>query len=155
MLGLYYNEREYQVEGEVQIIGTNTWRSIEKVPPCAGCPISFKGRCHWLHRSEALINTFDADKEVFKVIQMSRGLKKLLWAALGLLDGNLCLTTGNDEWAVWVMNKYGIQDSWTKTFVVLSVRNMKNSISPGRTLGGVLTFGFAKKFSRTWDVMFY
>lgn len=113
-----------RVEAYMQTIGTKTWRRIDKVP-CQDYgrvhPVLLNGQYHWLDCDEMIINSLDAEEEVFHVIHTPPSFKDRKLSNLGLLDGCLCIAK-LDDWQgyseIWVMNIYGIQDSWTKIFVV-------------------------------------
>lgn len=131
LLGFYRKTRG-PLEADIQTIGTNTWRSIGELP-CHHygyeLPILLNGYCHWLDYKNAVINCFDAEEEVFGVIQTPSCFKNYAWFNLGSLDGCLCLslsTLGSlYDFDVWVMNEYGIGDSWTKKIVVSNIQNLR------------------------------
>ncbi|KAK1352958.1 hypothetical protein POM88_052796 [Heracleum sosnowskyi] len=130
LLGFYRKSRG-QLAADIQTIGTNTWRSIGEVP-CHHygyeLPILLNGHCHWLDYKKAVINSFDAEEEVFQVIQTPLSFKNYAWHNLGSLNGCLCLSLSSFasvcDFDVWVMNKYGIEDSWTKKFVISGIQNL-------------------------------
>ncbi|XP_074363875.1 F-box/kelch-repeat protein At3g06240-like [Apium graveolens] len=128
----FYRKNKGRLEADIQTIGTDTWRSLGEIP-CHHygyeLPVFLNGHCHWLDYRNAVINCFDAEEEVFRVIQTPPCFKKYAWFNLGSLDGCLCLslsTLGSvSDFDVWVMNEYGIADSWTKKFVVSNIQNMR------------------------------
>ncbi|KAK1352929.1 hypothetical protein POM88_052782 [Heracleum sosnowskyi] len=68
-----------------------------------------------------VINSLDAEEEVFRVIHTPPSFENRVLSNLGLLDG--CLSLSKLKYReffseVWVMNIYSIQDSWIKCFVV-------------------------------------
>ncbi|KAK1352942.1 hypothetical protein POM88_052780 [Heracleum sosnowskyi] len=122
----FYDDKRGRVEAYMQTIGTRTWRSIDKVP-CQYygrvLPVLLNGQYHWLDCKEMIINSLDAEEEVFRVIHTPPSFKNCVESNLGLLDGCLCLSLTKREYCersteVWVMNIYGITDSWIKNFVV-------------------------------------
>ncbi|KAK1352928.1 hypothetical protein POM88_052766 [Heracleum sosnowskyi] len=109
----------------VEVRSTNAWRRIVGVPHQdfrRGLPVLLNGRYHWLdcntENSKMVINSLDAREEIFRVIQTPMFVRNYESKRLGLLDGRLCLAMIDWESEVWMMNKYGIQDSWTKTFAI-------------------------------------
>lgn len=104
-------------EAYIQTIGTNTWRSIGEVP-CQyygfDQPVLLNGQYHWFDVNKSVINSFNVEEEVFEVIHETPCFKYNLHPELGLLYGCLCLTTYSHQTEVWVMEGYGIRDSWTK-----------------------------------------
>lgn len=121
LLGFYCKILGGPVEAYVQTIGTNTWRSIGELPCCSGTnqPVFLNGLCHCLNQYYAVIYSFDPEEEIFHVIQAPSCFKKYNRSYLGSLDGCLCLslTTRNGDCEIWVMSRYGVQDSWTKKIV--------------------------------------
>ncbi|XP_074334051.1 F-box protein At3g07870-like [Apium graveolens] len=117
-----YDDQRGRAGANMQTIGTKTWRKIEKVPYQdygRVHPVLLNGQYHWLDCKEILINSLDAEEEVFRVIHTPPSFKNCEVSNLGVLDGCLCLAKlENRESEIWVMNVYGIQDSWTKLFVV-------------------------------------
>ncbi|KAK1352938.1 hypothetical protein POM88_052776 [Heracleum sosnowskyi] len=122
----FYDDKRGRVEAYMQTIGSRTWRSIDKVP-CQYygrvLPVLLNGQYHWLDCKEMIINSLDAEKEVFRVIHTPPSFKNCVESNLGLLDGCLCLSLTKREYCersteVWVMNIYGITDSWIKIFVI-------------------------------------
>ncbi|KAL8101387.1 hypothetical protein AgCh_033315 [Apium graveolens] len=106
------------VEAYVQTIGTSTWKSIGELPQYSGQdqPVLVNGMCHWLNSCNAVIHAFDAEEEKFQVIETPSCFKNCCWSYFKSLDGCLCLelTIRDDVREIWVMKKYGIQDSWSK-----------------------------------------
>ncbi|KAK1352959.1 hypothetical protein POM88_052797 [Heracleum sosnowskyi] len=121
-------------KANIQTIGTNAWRSLGEVHRCDGLPIVLNGRCHWLNNKARDIISFDAEEEVFQVIHTLSCFRDYKWCNLGLLDGCLCvsLISSNYVSEIWVMNEYGIRDSWTKKFGLLEpLACLKDSSSYG------------------------
>ncbi|KAK1374277.1 hypothetical protein POM88_030470 [Heracleum sosnowskyi] len=129
LLRFYYRGYWGPGQADIQTIGTNTWRSIGEIPDCSVQPVIVNGRCHWLnYRTQGLITSFDPEEEVFLVIKTPPSGVNNIKSNLGVLEGCLCLglKTQSWEWDIWVMNTYGIQDSWTKKFVVSSITCVVN-----------------------------
>lgn len=131
LLGFYRKIRG-RLEADIQTIGTNTWRSIGEIPCCHygyELPVLLNGHCHWLDYKSAVINSFDAEEEVFRVIQTPSCFKNYARFNLGSLNGCLCLSLSTIcsvyDFDVWVMNEYGIGDSWTKQIVVSNIQNLR------------------------------
>lgn len=125
LLGFYCKILCGPVEAYIQKIGTNTWRSIGELPHCSGQdqPVFLNRLYHWLNKYYEVIYSFDPEEEIFCVIQAPSCFRKYNKSNLGSLDGCLCLslTTRSGESEIWVMSRYGVQDSWTKKFVFSNI----------------------------------
>ncbi|KAK1367625.1 hypothetical protein POM88_033719 [Heracleum sosnowskyi] len=136
LLGFYSRKGSRRLEADVQTIGSNAWRSIGATP-CdrEGCelPVLLNGHCHWLDCDKAVVNCFDSEKEVFQVIQTPPGFMHYMsnnninFSNIGSVNGCLCLSVGSmgnehNSFELWVMNKYGNQDSWIKKYVLYDLR---------------------------------
>ncbi|KAK1352953.1 hypothetical protein POM88_052791 [Heracleum sosnowskyi] len=124
----FYVDKRGRIEAYMQTIGSRTWRSIDKVP-CQFygrvLPVLLNGQYHWLNCNKMIINSLDAEEEVFREIYTPPSFKNCEEAYLGLIDGCLCLSLSKFKQRycecsteVWVMNRYGITDSWIKIFVI-------------------------------------
>lgn len=83
------------------------------------------GELHWLaeaRSSSHFVVSLDISEETFKEIQLPKGplVNKHRFMTLGVLEGCMCvLVRGiNARAEVWVVEDYGVQDSWTKRYVI-------------------------------------
>nr|XP_043620076.1 F-box/kelch-repeat protein At3g06240-like [Erigeron canadensis] len=122
------------------------------------CTDGHGGHVHWLHRYFVdqqniflEIIAFDLGLETFSVISLPDSISKLdenrVYAyskdglAFGSWAGKLCImshTRHNDEFEIWVMNEYGVAESWVKHHNMSSQFSVVNFGS----LSGVFTFRF-------------
>lgn len=115
-----------KTEVKVHTLGTGFWKTIEECPFgvvstihsgkfVSGtvnwlATIDFERKCPWF------IVSFDLGKETYrKVLPPDFGGVDVCDLKLSVLRDCLCVILGHD---IWVMNEYGIQESWTKLFTV-------------------------------------
>ncbi|KAK9993633.1 hypothetical protein SO802_023336 [Lithocarpus litseifolius] len=116
---------------EIFTLGTNKWRNIPNIPfpvntEYVGVPLN--GAIHWIAgyeipaMSSELICAFDIDSEKVRPILPPPNFDDVRGEMmLGVLGGSLYIcdnyfnVTNID---VWVMRIYGIEESWTKEFVI-------------------------------------
>ncbi|KAA8545948.1 hypothetical protein F0562_020601 [Nyssa sinensis] len=113
---------------EIQTVGTNLWRTIGEIPSDLFSPFYvpfLSGALHWIRRiGDEFIYSFDFENEKFQpfptppIIVAEK--QKESQMGLGILRGCLCLTHQfhNGPLVIWVMNEYGLKESWTKQFVI-------------------------------------
>ncbi|KAJ9553774.1 hypothetical protein OSB04_017819 [Centaurea solstitialis] len=93
------------------------------------------GRLHWLGsvgegRKLQTIVAFDLGMESFSEISLPKSVKdhkESCWHSLGVLAGKLCVRSSSNkpfECEVWVMNEYGVAESWVKHIVVSVFRGL-------------------------------
>ncbi|KAM5565860.1 F-box protein [Rosa sericea] len=118
-------------EAEIYTIGSRgMWRSIGKAPvPSVELPMNsyLHGALHWVPSVSVFypicecIHSFDFGKEEFRGLPLPSCVVHLEepWR-LGVLQGCLFLGVSDyyNECDVWVMKDYGVQESWTKVFVI-------------------------------------
>ncbi|KAL8459560.1 hypothetical protein ACS0TY_036889 [Phlomoides rotata] len=125
------------VESKVYTLGTGLWRSV--VPPPAQVTytsrksgIFVSGSLHWVtHDSNATlyISCFDLETELFSTFSPPPLIKNVRPDLILIaLEGSLCLCeytyTMNDRTLnIWLMKEYGVEESWTKEFVIQSEVN--------------------------------
>lgn len=105
-----------------EALGPNSWTSIEKVLPVHdddmdGEGVFVNGALHWLTTS--CILAFDIEDETFQELpQRVFGTER----GICVLGGCLCISSRKDNvsFEVWVMNEYGIGESWSKFFAISS-----------------------------------
>lgn len=115
-------------ECHVYTLGTSSWRGIGGVPfayNCRSVGQFFNGNLHWVIQDLAgseLISCFDVEKETFQPFPFPfpGELHSRTLHSLGVITGCLCLcdNTSDSEIVIWVMKEYGVQNSWTKEFVI-------------------------------------
>ncbi|KAK1375121.1 hypothetical protein POM88_031314 [Heracleum sosnowskyi] len=122
-----------EVKVDIQTIGTNSWRSMGKIPffpTQLPLPIYVNGLYHWIDPKKYIIYSFNAEEEIFEQIQTPSRIKSFYSSNLGLLDGCLCICMKYYNYIeLWVMSGDGDEKSWTKKFVL---RN--TGFGPGRTV---------------------
>jgi len=122
-------------EAEIYVLGTGSWRSIGKVMYNINAGFYFNtfvnGALHWevmeLNTPD-FIRAFDFGSEKFRAVPAPsafvRSEKEFIdYMRFGVLLG--CLSIGDsgesDHVDIWVMNEYGIKESWTKNFVITNL----------------------------------
>ncbi|KAK2975640.1 hypothetical protein RJ640_021085 [Escallonia rubra] len=147
-------------EGEVYTFGTGMWRSIGHVPfvfHARTFRVFLNGNLHWDVNDtdgSVLICCFDIEKEKFQEVSPpKRNDQSNELVSLGVLGGCLSMSTcQNDiesDFVIWVMQDYGVKESWRKEIVIKQVLLSYEIASPLRVLrdGNILML---------WaDYMFY
>ncbi|XP_026384765.1 F-box protein CPR1-like [Papaver somniferum] len=144
---------------EIYSLESDSWRIIETIPyhmlryvpydSVSGVLVN--GVRHWLAKrkyltkglKEDFIVSFDFSDERFKQMQLPKSFQnKTAWRPLwtvGVLEECLCVV--RHVWEpciqveIWVMQDYGVQESWTKRFVICSTetRDILN-LDPARVI---------------------
>ncbi|XP_026382104.1 F-box protein At3g07870-like [Papaver somniferum] len=134
--GYDYRSKDYKLlavdcQGlfKVYSLGSNSWKTIGNVPylytyrEAEVIPI---GDCHWLAKrrqdfSDVLVSP-NTSNEIFKEIELPKepldtGFK---FRNLTVLEGCLCVFVNANcvHLEVWVMQDYGVRESWTKRCVI-------------------------------------
>ncbi|KAJ9553812.1 hypothetical protein OSB04_017857 [Centaurea solstitialis] len=95
------------------------------------CTDGHDGHLHWFGNdfgvgSQKTIVSFDFGVESFGEIRLPDSKTKYhprRWLRLGVYNGKLCVTAMNVfKYEVWVMNEYGVTDSWVKMHVFFNYR---------------------------------
>ncbi|XP_026436014.1 F-box/kelch-repeat protein At3g06240-like [Papaver somniferum] len=141
-------------------VALNSWKSIEEVP--YGFPEGFKsgvlvnGNFHWLaDRPEdcsGFLVSLDISNEIFKEMELPiENLEDdLYFYEVGVLEGCLGLLEDlyDDHVRLWVMQNYGVGDSWTVRYTFKDHRILNRDVrltwsfkSGEILLGGVGTYG--------------
>ncbi|XP_028774126.1 F-box/kelch-repeat protein At3g23880-like [Neltuma alba] len=122
-------EEEEEPPVEVYNLSTNSWRTIDVDVPnyelaYPSWSSYLNGFYHWLAfvrndeiDNNALILSFDFNKEVFRTIQLDPGINLSCVANVAVANDCLaCVTAYNWplKFEIWVMNQYGVESSWTK-----------------------------------------
>ncbi|XP_026417431.1 F-box/kelch-repeat protein At3g06240-like [Papaver somniferum] len=111
-------------------LGSNSWKTIENVPyefhisnPSG---VLVNGDLHWLAQrkgsSDVVLVSLDISNEIFKEVELPKEPSEndLVFRNLGVLKGCLCLFVVDVGVCVevWVMQNYGVRESWTKRYIV-------------------------------------
>lgn len=114
-------------EVDIQTIGTNLWRNLGESPryleKYRSAPF-VNGVYHWINLRDLLIHSFDFEQEIFQPVPTPLFIETCNNdVELGSLEGCLSICNKRNHPApkdieLWVMNEYGIQESWTKKFVI-------------------------------------
>ncbi|XP_027109461.1 F-box/kelch-repeat protein At3g06240 [Coffea arabica] len=114
---------------EIHTLGTQSWENVGYAPSYYGkltSPTYLNGNLHWLHEgwdSSTIILSFDFTQECFKnfpppmfeILNFEFALCDVRHMSMGVLRGDLFLChASHNSINFWVMEKYGVQDSWTK-----------------------------------------
>ena len=142
---------------EVYTLGTEKWRNIGDLPysfpksEYISLCDSLNGALHWLvhpHNNTTFICHFDIENEQFKPFPGPpvQDLSRIRHMHLGVSGGflYLCeifLTSYSVE--IWVMKDYGVEQSWTKEFVISNAEWI-NSIWNGGPVQ-ILNYGLYTK----------
>ncbi|XP_026433855.1 F-box protein CPR1-like [Papaver somniferum] len=114
---------------QVYSLASNLWKT-EKTIPYLFCymhisGVLVNGNLHWLALGQYnfLLLSLDISGENFEEMQLPRKIPKLNKdMCVGVLQGCLCLLVRSDvngvKFEVWEMLDYGVQESWTKRYVI-------------------------------------
>lgn len=118
-------------EAEVYTLGTGSWRRIGGTPnsPCKSpCDTFLNGSVHWVvddPNSSEFIYSFDFRNETFRPIPPPSHFgpdhkKKARGMSLGVFRACLCISnySSSNRYVIWMMEKYGVQQSWSKQFII-------------------------------------
>nr|XP_043626047.1 F-box/kelch-repeat protein At3g06240-like [Erigeron canadensis] len=129
--GIFYCKKWLQVE--VYSMRQGCWHSITQRFPSHVCRIHYQnypcvdgldGNVYWLgdlggERKLQTIVVFDLGAETFNEIALPNCIAYDNENPLAVLSGNLCLYSRDREGQseVWKMDKYGVADSWVKSYM--------------------------------------
>ncbi|XP_026398676.1 F-box/kelch-repeat protein At3g06240-like [Papaver somniferum] len=142
----------------VYTLGTGSLRALENILYVFYLPGRANGVLHWLvhpcnrgKNTVRVILSFDVGDEKFKEMQLPIPLcgapegDKYYKTSIGLLDGKLCLSwyVGDGNVDVWIMQNYGVIESWTKIFSVSRLKEDIDFVRPVQSFknGDILLFG--------------
>ncbi|KAK6158135.1 hypothetical protein DH2020_005449 [Rehmannia glutinosa] len=116
---------------QVHVVGSSSWRDIEDRPLSEYLSwdkwsVFLNGTVCWLCKypeTSKFVVFFDFHEEKFGEIPppLDFGLQQQMnkhGMSVGVLGGYLCFSDDTRDFDIWVMKKFGSQDSWTKEFVV-------------------------------------
>ncbi|KAI9122558.1 hypothetical protein K1719_006398 [Acacia pycnantha] len=113
---------------EVYSLSYDSWRTIyvDNVPcrlwPNGSWNSYLNGFSHWLgpsERDDTYILSFDFSKEVLGVIKLPLEVSRST-ESVGVLGGSLACASFSryENFEIWVINEYGVENSWTKKFQI-------------------------------------
>ncbi|XP_026409915.1 F-box/kelch-repeat protein At3g06240-like [Papaver somniferum] len=135
---------------QVYTLGSDSWKSIQLSP--ISCSILwstpglfFNGALHWSaskstsedivvpsifypsgKKKEVVIISFDISNYRLVEVPVSEEIRPLpSQNTVGVLNDCFCLVTVDDFWVptdIWVMQEYGVRESWTKRFSITRSR---------------------------------
>ncbi|KAL6499677.1 hypothetical protein OROGR_027587 [Orobanche gracilis] len=120
----------YDFITKLHTFGTKSWTTIQGVPPCAPpqhwwdrVGKSVSSTLNWLVQERDRIISFDLEKETYGevLLPLPHHMEDHadLPCNLEVLNNCLCLCYLNDiRCVLWLMNMYGIQESWTKLILI-------------------------------------
>ncbi|KAI5571804.1 hypothetical protein POPTR_011G137200v4 [Populus trichocarpa] len=137
VLQTFYPEKDLTAApclAEIYTVGTGQWRSIGNASfrlQSLDANAFLHDSIHWIeYRSNSIgfVSAFDFVSEQFKLValppasQIHDGMGRCYPSSVGVIKGCLFMTNGvcieNEKFEIWVMEEYGIKESWTKKFVL-------------------------------------
>ncbi|KAF9672976.1 hypothetical protein SADUNF_Sadunf11G0100300 [Salix dunnii] len=119
---------------EIYTVGTGEWRSIGNAPSrleYLDANAFLHDSIHWIEYSSnhvGFVSAFDFVLEQFKLVplppdsQIHDGVGLMYPSSVGVIKGCLFMTNGvcieTEKFEIWVMEEYGIRESWSKKFVL-------------------------------------
>lgn len=117
---------------EIHTLGTKSWRNIVDAPrpsPRGSFEPFLRGILYLIvdsiDTSSDLIWSFNLENEQFRPIQPPvhfdfEYMNNVSWIQIGVFEGSLCICYVYDKscFEAWIVNEYGIKESWVKKFVV-------------------------------------
>jgi len=123
---------------EIYSLRTNSWRILDvfdmpySLAGIDGTQVCMDGVCHWLceededSQDRACLVSFYLSNEEFFITPIPSYLDdsfdvQALWIKLVVLNGSIALISYHEEtinFHISVLSEYGIQESWTKLFIV-------------------------------------
>ncbi|XP_049375586.1 F-box/kelch-repeat protein At3g06240-like [Solanum verrucosum] len=121
-----------RVPGEVLALKSGSWRKIVEHPRDICCMVHgmhslafIHGSFHWVGNSKRyFVVSFDISHEVYGEISLPEQISLIsINIGISILDGMLCAYTnayiqGNRTFTLWVMNDYGLKESWHRIFSI-------------------------------------
>ncbi|XP_059433298.1 F-box protein CPR1-like [Corylus avellana] len=130
----FSNWRESVFEVKVYSLRSHSWKSVrdkwpKKDSSIASKPAFLNGALHWLavskkRRSLEMLIALDLATEKFQTYKTPfKNVSDFSKPDMEVLGGYLCVC-GNEylesgNMSVWVMNKYGVESSWTRLYTIL------------------------------------
>lgn len=132
VFGVSFGETSTGVESYT--LGTDSWKSVPIIPYFfyyRTFGLLVNGSFHWLAGSKrgTLIVSLDISDERFKEIELPIEClkKRSRFITEAMLDGCLSVLVRNDR--VWVMQDYGIRESWIKRYSITNEMITKHPYS--------------------------
>lgn len=144
-----------KVECMVYTLGTGSWRRIASGIPYKYVKSQFgivmNGNLHWLVNDAnyiTLVSCLDLETELFKSFSLPSARNYSFNPALTALGESLCFCEHQswDKLIVWRMKEYGVEESWTKEYVISGFPGLSGelfiNVYPLKAFnsGGVLLF---------------
>ncbi|XP_051139531.1 F-box protein At3g07870-like [Andrographis paniculata] len=117
-----------RTECHIYTLETGSWRSIPPGEPmkydCRSNAVLLNGSLHWFVRDlkgSSFISCLDLEREVFTTFSSPFRRKSVM--GLGALEDSLCLcdNSSENEIVIWIMKEYGVENSWSKEFVISKI----------------------------------
>ncbi|KAG5549753.1 hypothetical protein RHGRI_014903 [Rhododendron griersonianum] len=115
----------YEVEVKVYTLRSDSWKKIGGFPhnlsTLNGLGTFVNGALHWIvtMKSNMIIVSLDLAKETFAEVLQPDYRDGHWYETLFVLNGCLGMLCGNNACAdIWVMEQYGIRESWTNLVVI-------------------------------------
>ncbi|KAL1811752.1 hypothetical protein DCAR_0623876 [Daucus carota subsp. sativus] len=115
----------------VHTLGTRSWRNIGEAPhpkPQGFFDNFLDGKLHLITASRNICDvlfSFDLETEKFEPVPLPAHFSpeyygKISWISVGVTCGCLCLcyTSSDTHFEVFVMEEYGVRESWIKKFAI-------------------------------------
>ncbi|XP_026420682.1 probable F-box protein At1g14315 [Papaver somniferum] len=110
-------------------LGTNSWKISRRVldgfPSRLFIGVLVDGNFHWLNQTHDKIISLEISDEKFEELEKPEELleKKHRSITIGVLERCLALVVNFQvQFEVWVMQEYGIRESWTKSYKIADNR---------------------------------
>ncbi|XP_026409937.1 F-box protein At3g07870-like [Papaver somniferum] len=118
---------------QVYTLGSDSWNNTRSIPyyfpgtnSIHDCGVPFNGGLYCLctkdteETSTEVIESFDISSENIVDVPLPKTMPKSLTRSVGVLRDCLCLLArvSYNDLDVWVMQAYGVRESWTKTFTI-------------------------------------
>ncbi|KAL8538567.1 hypothetical protein ACS0TY_000546 [Phlomoides rotata] len=132
---VFYSAGAFQTIGRIYSLKTNSWKALkdEDVSPYDfdGAGKFLSGSLHWITADDVNwdIISFDLKGKVFGKVQQPSYSKGVTFQTLGVIGRCLSVLCDyhNTHFDVWVMEEYGVKESWVK--VVTLSNFLHHSIS--------------------------
>lgn len=129
VVAIVHDKNSNYSDVEVYTLGLDTWRMSSSIPYrlAKGGPagVFFNGALNWLAQSCSgtklqVLLSFDMKDEIFVEIHQPENLDKFNYKFVGVLGGCLSMlcSVGKVGFEVWVMQDYGVKESWTTLFKI-------------------------------------
>lgn len=124
ILSVFWVTGRYEAVGKVYSLKTNSWKKIvvDRNNTFAEGGTCVNGKIHWCTRyiSQGDIISFDLQSELYGTTWRPPNLDDNFYSSLGEIGGCFCLFCDypNSRVDVWVMQQYGVKESWNKMVTI-------------------------------------